>query len=361
MAPDTCSIIPEKAAAFIHRLRTVEAEGRQIPLTASIDLTERCNLHCIHCYIRKETIPGELNTRQWCAILDKLAEAGVLFLVLTGGEPLVRRDFAAIYLHAKKCGFIISLYTNGTMVDSTIADLLWKFPPRRVEITLYGYTPATYSRVTGSPDGHRRARNGIRLLRGAGITVLIKAMLLRANIAEFNAMRRWARRQECGFRYDAIVHPKLDGDRKPLKQRLDAETVVRHHFAMPQDRREFAAYIKNTDDQMGTRRRLFECGAGTMTMHIDATGKAHPCMLWRSDPFKVSGRFLWSDWHSHIAKLRSRLAPNGKCRTCADRGICSGCPPLVKLESGHAGRPALFYCRLAQARRQYFAKTKPGP
>ena len=104
------------------RLKAVE---KRIPVSGSIELTYRCNLRCIHCYLDRRsnlesTIARELTTQQIIAIIDQISDAGCLFLLLTGGEPLSRNDFPEIYRHAKKRGMILTVFTNGTLITDTI-------------------------------------------------------------------------------------------------------------------------------------------------------------------------------------------------------------------------------------------------
>jgi MoaA/NifB/PqqE/SkfB family radical SAM enzyme len=119
-----------------------------------MELTFRCNLQCAHCYCNlplndQDAINKELSTEKVCDILDQIADAGCLWLLLTGGEPLVRRDFLEIYTYAKKKGFMISLFTNGTLLTEKMADYLAEYPPFILEITLYGVTKETYESITG--------------------------------------------------------------------------------------------------------------------------------------------------------------------------------------------------------------------
>ncbi|UCD72074.1 MAG: radical SAM protein, partial [Syntrophobacterales bacterium] len=137
------SCIPEASIEdYAGRLRFNKAEQR-VPLAGVLELTFRCNNRCMHCYVNKGADDGrerkkELSYDQMCRILDAIAEEGCLWLLLTGGEPFIRRDFVEIYTYAKRRGFLITLFTNGTLIDPEIADFLREWPPRSIEITLYG-------------------------------------------------------------------------------------------------------------------------------------------------------------------------------------------------------------------------------
>lgn len=343
------------SAQFARRLRAKEHGAAWPAFTASMDWTRRCNLRCRHCFVRCAPAAGaELDTGGARRVLDNLADGGVLFLVITGGEPLLRPDFRALFEHAKRRGFLLTLFTNAVLVDDSLADFLAELPPRRVETTLYGAGAATYEAVTGVAGSFDRCRRGLDRLLRRGLLVRLKAMLLRANVHEFEAMRELAQRLGCDFRYDALIHPGLNGDPQPLAERLDPGQAIALQFADAGDRQQFADYYRQTR-KLRPQRALFECGAGVRTLHVDAAGQAHPCMLWRADPYDLLHRALDAGWHRHLDAILSRPAPAGECAACPDRGLCNCCPPLGLLETGAAGRKAPYYCALAEARKKWLA------
>ena len=90
------------------------------PFDAQIELTYRCNLNCVHCYCVEEDKGKELGTKEVKIILDDLKKEGCLWLALSGGEPLMRKDFLEIYAYAQKKGFLITLFTNGQLFNKKI-------------------------------------------------------------------------------------------------------------------------------------------------------------------------------------------------------------------------------------------------
>jgi MoaA/NifB/PqqE/SkfB family radical SAM enzyme len=162
-----CPHIPNISYAQFGEQLYNSAVTKRIPITGSFELTFRCNLRCVHCYCNlppndQDAIEKELTTEEVFDIFDQIAEAGCLWLLITGGEPLLRKDFLEIYTYAKKKGFIITLFTNGTLITEEIADYLKEWPPNKVEITLYGVTSETYERVTGISGSFKRCKRGIK-------------------------------------------------------------------------------------------------------------------------------------------------------------------------------------------------------
>ena len=341
------------AAELVRQLRAAERHGPQIPLSASIDWSARCNLRCRHCFIREgEGAPAAMSTAEVKRAHERLAEGGVLFLVITGGEPCLRADFRELYAHAKSCGFVLTLFTNAVLIDDATADFLAARPPRRIEATIYGHSEDVYEAVTGAPGSFRRFREGVARLLARGLRVRLKAMLMTLNAHEFEAMEAWARSLDCDFRYDAVVHARLDGDRGPTAYRIPPAEIARLQFARGPDKQEFLAYIRGLGPELPARERLLECGAGLMTMHVDEHGRAHPCMLWRRDPYDLLARPLGEGWVRHASVVRRRPAPDGECARCRDRGLCGCCAPLALLETGQPCNASPFYCQLAAERKR---------
>ena len=338
---------------FLRVLRAGEQTGTPVPFMVSMDWTYRCNLRCAHCFVRFPDVSlGELTTGQVKQVLGKLADHGVLFLVITGGEPLARPDFRELHLHVKSLGFIPTLFTNATLATPVMADFLAANPPRRIEISVYGHTEACDEAVTGVPGSFRRFREGVAALRDRGLLLRFKSMIMAPNQHELQAMKDWAEQQDCEFRYDAVIHGRLNGDLSPAECRIPPEAGVQLHFSRDADKDEFLRYQETIGRHLPPKASLLECGAGTMTMHVDAQGRAHPCMLWRSDPYDLLAGTLDGRWQEHIRRIRNRAAPDGPCRTCEDRGLCSYCPPIAVIETGHPARPSPYFCELAAQRKR---------
>jgi MoaA/NifB/PqqE/SkfB family radical SAM enzyme len=127
-------------------------------------------MKCVHCFLPHESDGcEELSYLEIRRILDEIVDEGCIGITLTGGEPLIRKDFLIIYDYAYKKGLVVVLFTNGTLLTPEIADRLQMFPPYRVEISLYGMTKSTYEKVTRIAGTYEKCINGIELLLDRGI------------------------------------------------------------------------------------------------------------------------------------------------------------------------------------------------
>ena len=202
-------------AQFAEHL-SASLSGLRSPLRATIGLTDRCNLRCVHCFVHDpvqdaQVRSKELTSTQWYGIFDQLAEAGCFWMLWTGGEILLRRDFVELYRYAKQKGFLIALFTNGTLLTQELVDLFAEWYPYVMEVTLYGLTPETYEKVTGSAAAYERVTYGIRLLLEAGIPLRLKAPAMTLTHDELPAMYDFAAELGVPFRHDGNLWQTFHG------------------------------------------------------------------------------------------------------------------------------------------------------
>jgi radical SAM protein with 4Fe4S-binding SPASM domain len=338
---------------------------RRVPISGALALNEGCNLSCIHCYAKcgsaEAEAPGaELSTGQWIDIMSQVKEAGCLYLLLTGGEPLLRDDFAELYSFAKTSGFLVTLFTNGTLVTEETAALLRRLPPRLVEISLYGATAATHDRITGVPGSFDRARRGIEILIAHGIHVGLKSVLMKPNLDEFRAIEDVARGYGVKFRLDAAIFPSLGGDHAAIELRVPAEQAVDVEFSDPDRVREWRDFL-NGFRAVPDSEKLYMCGAGRTTFYVDARGWLYPCLMVRAHRFSLlSGRFQ-AGWDDPISLIdEERVDDDFPCRGCQRKLLCGFCPGFFALENGRGQAPSEYLCALGTRRHERINSTPYG-
>ena len=334
---DTVHVIDEEG--WLGRLRRRAAAVRQ-PLSASLELTRRCNLKCRHCYLCDQALQRaergcERDTASVLKSLDEWTEAGVLNLLITGGDPMVRKDFAEVYRHAAELGLRVTVFCDGILVTDRIVALFRELPPRKVEISIYGATAETYESVTRVPGSQARAWQGIHRLHRNGIRIALKTMLLTLNAHELDAMAAQAEALGCRFRYDAALFPCLSGgDAEPLDYRVAPEAVVAHDLATPDRRRRWAAAIRRLRDQPAGE-SVYACGAGATYFHMDPYGNFSPCLMAAHYRYPGRDRAFRDVWRDDLIEVRRRKRTRGDtCLAGALRGACTHCPAFNYLETG---------------------------
>ncbi len=191
---------------------------RRKPASFELETTARCNNDCRHCYINlpendAEAEAKELTLSETLDIARQATELGAVWCLVTGGEPLLRDDFADLYLGLKKLGLLVSVFTNACLVTPEHVELFGRYPPRDIEVTVYGATEATYERVTRRKGSFAAFRRGLDLLLDGGVPVRLKAMALRSNVHEFDEMAAFCRKHTKDYyRFDPLIHLRYDGD-----------------------------------------------------------------------------------------------------------------------------------------------------
>jgi len=327
------------------------------PVSGGIELTRRCNLRCVHCYVGGErTTPpagkGELDTPAWLALLDDMAAAGCLDLLITGGEPLLRSDFAAVYTHARERGMLVSLFTNGTLLDARTIALLRDLPPLSVEVSIYGATAPTHELVTGVPGSFTAVRRGLALLAGAGIPLTVKTMLMTVNLHELDAMVAFAKQLGARWRLDPALSPRLDGDRSPLAWRVPPAEAARREIPDEEHARRWRGQYERGLDAPPSG-RLYTCGAGVTNFHVDPYGALLPCVMAKEPARDLRREAFAPAWRAVVEGIAALEARAGyPCNACDKRDICGLCPPFAELESGSADAPPAYLCELGDRRKE---------
>ncbi len=342
---------------------------RRVPMDFYLEITARCNNECRHCYInypagdlearRKELSPAEISD-----IADQAVELGALWCLLTGGEPLLRPDFAEIYLALKRKGLLVSLFTNACLVTEEHIQLFKRYPPRDIEVSVYGVTEATYEAVTGKPGSYRAFRRGLDLLLEGGFKIQLKAMALRTNVHELPEIAAFCRaHSKESFRFDPMLHLRYDND--PARndeiraERLTPEEIV----AIEQADDERAGALQKGCDSFIFQNpghydcnHLFHCGAGNGSFTVSYDGIFRLCgSLWHPDcTYDLRKGTLAEAWQTLVPQVRDMGSDNpdylNNCRNCRIVNLCIWCPAHAHLETGVLDEMVPYFCEVAHAR-----------
>ena len=342
-------VVKARLSALLDR-----AVAQRVPLNGTIAMTHRCHLRCVHCYLGCERqgppADGELDTAFWLSLVDQVAQAGCLELLITGGEPLLRPDFALVYERARRRGILASVFTNATLVDERIVRLFEELPPQLVEVTLYGASERVYERVTGVRGSYRRCLGAVDTLLDRGVAVALKAVILSDNKEEVPAIRRMAEERGVAFRVDAALFPCRDGDRHPLDHRVDAAEAVALEMEDESLLRRTAEYFQQMRG-LPPETQLFSCMAGLTGFHVDPQGTLLPCLMVSTHGFDLRRGSFREGWDEVLPCFREQaLAPGYECHACERRFLCGLCPAQAGMETGSPHRKADYACRLGEAR-----------
>ncbi len=342
-------------------------EMMRYPWNATFELTARCNLKCKMCLIRMDREEmAELEGRErtadeWIAMAKEIQEAGAIGLLLTGGEPLLRPDFPMIYQEIAKLGFMLTLYTNATLITPGLMEVLRKYPPHRIGITVYGASQDTYEKVTGNPEAYDRMLQGVRLLRQLPSKLTIRTTMIRDNIHDLDRITRWAQgiRPQVEFSVSRIVTKPVRGCKSNVEAcRLTPEQNVAmlekrsQEFVLEPFRmlvKEHPQLIENRTYEQHKEvscnrsdKTLYGCEAGMISYTITWDGKLIGCQMlgdcW-TYPFEEGFRKAWEEFPGKV-----KLPPlPEKCSNCSLS--CCACPATRLAETGRLDGVPEYLCK----------------
>lgn len=309
-----------------------------------LELTHRCPCRCRHCFVVFEPQPDELSTAEVCGLLDQARDEGVVQLLLTGGEVLLRRDLDQILGYARRHRFFVTVLTSGLLLDARAADMLQTHKVTSVELSLLGATAAVNDDLMQKPGALAKISRAARLLRARGLPVVLKATVLRPNAGQLAAMAALARELDCFFSASPVVVSRRGGGQEPRRLELDEDELASLDAAflnagpIPGEESHGAALI---------------CRAGRTVAGVSPRGDVYPCILWPHAVGNLRERSLKDIWHVNcdpfLEQLRSLTdADLSACARCRLRSACHRCPGMAWQETGCLDGPAPSICAAAR-------------
>jgi radical SAM protein with 4Fe4S-binding SPASM domain len=265
---------------------------------------------------------------------------------------LLREDFFDIYLYAKKKGFLVTLLTNATLIDEKTADLFKEWPPRQIEISLYGVTEETYEKVTRTKGSFKKCIKAINLLTERKIPLEIKTVALTVNKHEIKEIHEFAKQIGARFRYDPLIHRRFNGDPSPHGLRLSAQECL----DLEQGLEGFESYWRRlcttyTGVRIDTD-NLYTCGAGQNMFMVNPYGHLQTCVFPGKYTYDIRKGSFKDGWYNFIPQVisRKRLRSDYQCKNCKLRSLCNQCPNWAYLEHKDEEKVVDYICDFSVAR-----------
>ncbi len=333
-----------------------------VPIGGTFELTPRCNFNCPMCYVhRKENdadaIRQELSTQQWIELARQATDAGMVFALLTGGEPFVRTDFFEIYDAMKAMGLLVSINSNGSMIQGAILQRLLDNPPFRVNISLYGGCEETYRAMCGQST-YGAVLEGIRALKQAGVDVRLNVSITPYNKQDVEEIHRISQELGVHVKASAYMYPpiRLDGDRS---HRLSAEEAGELTALWDKLRFTPEAFNKRAESMSRFVRTEapecpvemdegVSCRAGSSSIWLAWDGRMLPCGMMTDPqvrPLEIGFDAAWQQ----LRQLTRQIHTPVECANCAKRPICSVCAAVCVTETGRFDRVPQYVCQMTDA------------
>ena len=347
-----------------------KASGALLPLSGTFELSPVCNFSCRMCYVRKT--PREvaahprpmLTLERWLDLARQEREQGMLYLLLTGGEPFLWPDFWPLYERLIDMGFLISINTNGSMIDEAAIARLRAKPPTRVNITLYGASDATYEALCRAKGVFSRVDRAITGLKEAGVIVKLNGSLTPQNAPDLEQMIRYAEQRDLIYEANTYMFPPLRRDPAMIGQneRFTPEEAAYYHFRRYRLQYGDALYRKFLEDiaaglapPPGLDESCVDpldgkirCRAGKAAFWITWDGYLTPCGMMPEPKVDLTGRSFAAAWQD-LTEQSAALTLSGVCTACPNRDMCHSCAAMAMAETGTASGIPRYLCEMAQA------------
>jgi radical SAM protein with 4Fe4S-binding SPASM domain len=315
-----------------------KAHALGIPLSVHIDVTYRCNERCVHCYLDHDD-KGEMTTQEIKNVLDQLAEAGVFFLVFSGGEVFMRRDFLELVEYARKLLFNVKVKTNGVMIHEAEAQRLRELGVEQLQLSVYSHRPEVHDAITKLPGSLKRTVNSIKFLKSQGLKVTLSNVLMTVNRQDERGTRALAKQLGVDYTLDPTVTPKMDGDISILRLRVDEENLdaLFQDDELVGDAEEYCKPPAPVDEDV---MEGYSCSAGHTACYISPYGDVFPCVQFPLPTGNVRRQKFADIWYDspQMNEVRSiKVKDLTVCSSCTHAGSCTRCPGLAYMEGSMRG------------------------
>ncbi len=342
-----------------------KASKNKVPLAGTFELTPVCNFSCKMCYVRKTPaiIKKEgkhlLSADEWLKLARECHKAGTLYLLLTGGEPFAYPEFKKLYTELHKMGFILSINTNGSLIDEETVEWLKKYAPSRINITLYGASAETYGKICGNTDGYEKAVRTIKLLKNAGIAVVINGSMTPENYDDLEKIADFGKNLELNTRISPYMFPPVRRDAEKGDSRLTPEQAsscyirrIECQLAEDQQKKLIENLLKKSSEHSsetwGVQDEFMQCRAGRSAYWISWEGKMTACgmMDFPTVTYPLENSFA-DCWNELTEKVRSASVMK-ECSECNLREICRPCAAMLYSESGDVNKKSEYLCKMSE-------------
>lgn len=352
---------------YIH----TKAAKMGVPLNGTFELTPCCNMACKMCYVRltkeqQQAISPLKTAQQWLELGRIAKEQGLLYLLLTGGEPFLHPQFRQIMEGLHQMGLILSINSNATMIDEDTVAWLKHCPPIRINITLYGASDETYARLCGNPHGFTQVTNAIHLLKEAGITVKLNCSVTPYNCRDLKEIFAFAEREQLHIQATSYMFPPVRRDESMIgtNDRFTPEDAAYQSARIDCCFHGEEAFLKRMEEdapmaisgEVGAdcpdlpgEGEGIRCRAGKCSFWVTWEGKLMPCGMFPSEGapnvFETDFAAAWEQIRQRAQKIRLPKA----CAACELKDECKSCAAMVYTETGTFSQVPHYRCQMAQA------------
>ena len=291
-----------------------------------IDITNRCNERCIHCYhpFDSYNFAKEMSLEDIQSLIDIIYDLGVFSVTLSGGEALLRPDFFDILSYISGKGMLTTLFTNGTTLTENVVQRLFQYRLNKVSISLYSDITEMHDNITQNAESFSKTMRGIELLKQYDIPFELKCVVLKENADRCEEMRELSKRINDGrdCKIDFSLCGKINGDCSVYEHRVSLEKLRKIFYADPE------RYMKLPEGEKKISPDDNPCGAGQYALYCSPDGSIYPCVSFRlylcnyRELRGIHSNKVWLKWRNTKISDFSECFKHDYCDFCTEQ--CAG-------------------------------------
>lgn len=356
-----------------------KASQLKIPLSGTFELSPVCNFSCKMCYVRKtkQEVANwnrpQMKKEQWLELAKEAVKEGMLYLLLTGGEPFLWPRFRELYEELANMGLLISINTNGSLIDEDALQWLKKYPPKRVNITLYGASDESYEKLCGAKGVFGKVDHAIRSLKEAGISVKMNSSLTPSNVSDLEAIIAYGKSLDLPMEIATYMFPPVRRDQTQIgcNHRFTPEEYS--HYRMEVYRNQYGEEVyenllesvrqrsvpppglmENCVDPLDGKIR---CRAGNASFWVTWDGYMTPCGMMSEPKTDLYEKDFKESWQQ-ITEESDRIRLSGVCHSCPNREMCHTCAAVAQTETGSTEGIPTYLCESMEALEHIAEKSR---
>lgn len=338
-----------------------KADLARIPIAGNVELLPLCNMDCKMCFAKMTKSEMEQHSpmhdyKEWLEVFRQARDAGTLFMLLTGGEPFLYPNIKELYQEMRKLGLIISFNTNGTLIDEEIVEWLAADPPRRLNITLYGASDETYSRLCGNPKGFSKVMTAVQLLKENGISIKFNCSLTPYNIHDLDEIYRLSEELDIPIELAYYMYPPVRknniGNEKYRLNPIDA-AKARFRIQELKYKEDHSTFVKEALKSLRDFKQQKEytagygCRSGNSVYWINYDGTMSACSFTNDCVVNVFEKGFDNAWYAILDHVSKSYMPV-ECHTCSMQVLCGHCAASCISENGNISKAPFYYCELTK-------------
>ena len=327
-----------------------KAKENKRPISATFEITPRCGMNCRMCYVhllpeQMQAYGKELSGKEWITLAQQAKDAGVLYLCVTGGDPLCHPDFKEFWKAICEMGFIITLQTPGNLIDEEMKELFRRYPPNEVKLTLYGSNDAVYKEVCRIENGFTKVHEGLERLKEIKVPVQLVTTFVKQNVKDADNIVRYAAKNGYRWYYSATCYPSLRNGNTDVS---DCALSV-YDLGCAE---ETGTLWKEKKYMKAGKKPCQYCSSYPAAYNITWNGDMRFCLFLNEPDIKALDNTFEENWQKLLLFWES-ISWHAKCSTCKIEKECFRCIAHLAVYNGGIGKITNQYCTNVEKMLEY--------